>query len=310
MTLVAKLLLIDPQNDFCDTALPLRPVVGEELIDGRRTLVSESPALAVPGSHADMQRMAGFIEKAGKHLSGIVATMDAHPFVAIERTTFWQNEAGEEVAPFTQITSLSVLAGNHAPFNADRIDPVSGKRIGDRVVELLQRLESAGRFTLMAWPVHCVTGTWGAALHPAITAALNQWERARGTSVHKVHKGQYALAEHYGVFEAETPIAEVPSTQFNTALADDLRCDVLFLGGEASSHCVATSYYQLLAYRGTGADIVLLTDCMSPVPGFEAAHEQFLAKAQASGSLLMTASDAVRYLAGRVADSLLAEIRS
>lgn len=301
MSFVAKLLLIDAQNDFCDTPLAQLPVTGEEVVEGRRTLVSESPALAVPGSHEDMQRLAGFIAGNGQHLAGIVATMDAHPFVAIERTTFWRYGTGAQVAPFTQITSHSVLAGTHVPVHADRIDPISGKRLGDRVVELLQQLESAGRFPLMAWPVHCVTGTWGAALHPAISRALNEWERASGTPVHKVHKGQYELAEHYGVFEAETPIAEVASTQFNAALAEELQCDVLFVGGEASSHCVATSYYQLVRYRRSGAGIVLLTDCMSPVPGFEAAHAQLLEKASAAGSLRMTAAQAQDYLLGRVA---------
>lgn len=301
MSFVAKLLLIDAQNDFCDTPLAQLPVAGEEVIEGRRTLISEAPALAVPGSHDDMQRLAGFIAGNGKHLASIVATMDAHPFVAIERTTFWRYGNGAQVAPFTQITSQSVLAGTHVPLHADRIDPISGKRLGHRVVELLQQLESDGRFTLMAWPVHCVTGTWGAALHPAISRALNEWERASGTPVLKVHKGQYELAEHYGVFEAETPIPEVPSTQFNAALAEELQCDVLFVGGEASSHCVATSYYQLVRHRRSGVGIVLLTDCMSPVPGFEAAHAQLLEKASAAGSLLMTATQAATNLRGRAA---------
>lgn len=299
MTLSAKLLLIDPQNDFCDTPEGLRPTVGGMGGDGGAG--RESPALPVPGSFKDMERLARFIAEAGRHLEAIVATMDAHPFVAIERTTFWRDRAGQEVKPFTAISASSVEDGVYVPVGARRIDPVSGKPVLERVIELLVRLEAAGRFTLMAWPVHCVTGTWGAALHPVIVQALNEWERLSGTPVHKVQKGQYQLAEHYGVFEAETPLREVPSTQFNTGLAEELRCDLLFLGGEASSHCVAASYDQLVRYRESGAGIVVLVDCMSPVPGFEEAHAQFLVRARDAGSLLMTASDALQYLRGRVA---------
>ncbi|WP_326542217.1 cysteine hydrolase [Pseudorhodoferax sp.] len=296
MTQPAKLLLIDAQNDFCDTPENLRPVVGEAVVDGRRVPLREAPALAVAGAHADMLRMAAFIANAGPRLDHIVATLDAHPSVAIERTTFWRGADGRDVAPFTEITARSVLDGTHTPAGPDRIDPVSGQRLRDRVLELLGRLEQAGRFRLMAWPVHCVTATWGAALHPAIAQALNGWERASLTPVHKVHKGQYALAEHYGVFEAETPLAEVASTCFNHALADELRCALLFVGGEASSHCVATSYDQLVAHRGTGAGIVLLSDCMSPVAGFEAAHAAFFDRARAAGSLLMPAAQALELL--------------
>ncbi|CAN7379240.1 cysteine hydrolase [Pseudorhodoferax sp. LjRoot39] len=299
MTQPAKLLLIDAQNDFCDTPADLRPVMGEAMVDGRRVPLREAPALAVAGAHLDMLRMAGFIADAGPYLEHIVATLDAHPFVAIERTTFWRAADGSEVAPFTEITARSVLAGTYTPVGPDRIDPASGQRLLDRVVELLGRLEQAGRFRLMAWPVHCVTATWGAALHPAIAQALNAWERASHNPVHKVHKGEYALAEHYGVFEAETPLAEVASTRFNTALADELRCALLFIGGEASSHCVARSYDQLVAHRGTGAGIVLLSDCMSPVAGFEPAHAAFLDRARAAGSLLMTASEARNLLRPR-----------
>ena len=295
-SLLAKLLVIDPQNDFCDIPQNELPVIGHRSIGGLQIEVTERPALPVAGAHFDMLRLADFVKAAGERLNRIVVTLDSHPFVAIERTTFWQDAQGQEVQPFTQITASSVRQGAFSPVNSDRSEPISGKPLRAAVIDLLDRLEAAGRFTLMAWPVHCVTATWGANIHRALAEELAQWERSSSFPVRKVLKGEYPLAEHYGAFEAETPLFEVPSTRFNGDLADELRCDVLFVGGEASSHCVATSVEQLIRYRKTGEGIVLLTDCMSPVAGFEQDAKAACEQAVQAGAKLMTSSEAIAFL--------------
>ncbi|MEJ0039149.1 MAG: hypothetical protein WDO68_24350 [Gammaproteobacteria bacterium] len=73
----ATLLLIDPQNDFCDVA---------------------GAALPVPGANADMLRLSGLIARASRHLTEIVITLDSHSTVSIERTTFWEQAEGAPVA--------------------------------------------------------------------------------------------------------------------------------------------------------------------------------------------------------------------
>jgi nicotinamidase-related amidase len=113
-----------------------------------------------------------------------------------------------------------------------------------------------------------------------------------------VLKGEYPLTEHFGVFEADAPDAQVASTQFNTALAHDVthQVDVLFLAGEAGSHCVAASFDQLAVYLQSQARrprVVLLTDCMSPVPGFEAQQTALLERARAQGADTMTSAQAI-----------------
>lgn len=284
------LLVIDPQNDFCDLPDSLLPNVGGEIL---------KPALAVAGANADMERLAAFIGTAAPILTDVTVTLDSHPFVAIERPTFWRDAAGQEVAPFTQITAASVAAGTYVPVNGNRIEPISGKPLTERVIELLTRLEQAGRYTLMVWPVHCVTASWGASVHVSVDRALRSWERTAAAPVRKVHKGEYPLVEQYGVFEAETPIAEVPSTRFNGGLAASLTdgVDLLLVAGEASSHCVAASIEQLLRYRkGDGTGIVLMADCMSPVAGFEQAEKDFFARAEAAGVRLLTSEQVLDML--------------
>lgn len=277
-----QLLIIDPQNDFCDLPASWLPSVDGQAI---------APALPVAGAHDDMLGLARFIDAAGELISGITVTLDSHPYVAIERTTFWVNELGQEVAPFTEITAQDVKAGRYRPVHGDRIEPISGKPLNERVIELLTRLEQAGRYRLMAWPVHCVTGSWGANIHAAVSKAINEWEFKTAAQVRKVLKGEYALAEQYGAFEAETPIDEVPGTRFNSPLAANLTdgVDRLLVAGEASSHCVEASIEQLIKYRkGDGSNIVLLIDCMSPVTGFKEQEQDFYERAQAAGMTLAT----------------------
>ena len=66
-----QLLVIDPQNDFCDVPAawhPVDPLTGATI----------PPALPVAGAHADMQRTAAFIRDAGAALDEIIVTLDSH----------------------------------------------------------------------------------------------------------------------------------------------------------------------------------------------------------------------------------------
>jgi nicotinamidase-related amidase len=126
-----NLLIIDPQNDFCD--IP-------------------NAALPVAGAQGDLQRLAAWVRQHIAQLDGITVTLDSHASVAVERTTFWQNKSGEAVSPFTFITSADLQSGAYAP--RDRSKTLA-------VAAMLDQLAARGRPGLVVWPVHCVTGTWG-----------------------------------------------------------------------------------------------------------------------------------------------------
>ncbi len=282
------LLAIDPQNDFCDLPASWRPV-----LDGRPL----APALPVPGAHEDMGRLAGLIQALGPRLTDITVTLDSHPSIAIERPALWRDAQDREVAPFTVVTHADVQAGRYRPrFEAARVS------------SQIARLEAQGG-QLMVWPEHCVTGTWGHNIHPLVAQALAQWECAQGRVALKVRKGEYPWSEHYGVFAADTPLDDEPSTQFNLHLARRVtrQVDVLLVGGEASSHCVRASIDQLLSAMENGrippmadsARIILLSDCMSPVQGFEQAERASVERALARGAHSMTAAQALSELNAR-----------
>ena len=279
-----QLLVIDPQNDFCDVPAAWRPV-------DPLTGATVAPALPVAGAHADMQRTAAFIRAAGAALDEIVVTLDSHHQVDIAHPTFWRQANGDDVTPFTQVTAEQVRAGDYQPR-----DPAALPR----TLAYLDALEAGGRYTLMVWPVHCEIGTWGHDVHADVRAAYNLWERATLRAVRKVTKGENPWTEHYSAIQAEVPDAADEHTQMNTALLAALdTAGTLLVAGEASSHCVRATTEHIVANLPSGRPerVVLLTDCMSPVGGFEAQHQQFLDEMRARGVRLMTSDDARRRLA-------------
>ena len=283
MNLRTQLLIIDPQNDFCDlpeTWRPLDPLTGKPV----------APALPVSGAHADMQRLAGFIRQAGDALTDITVTLDSHHRVDIAHPTFWQQRDGSAVGPFTPITAQQVRDGAFRPRDAAALP---------RTLAYLDELEARGRYTLMVWPVHCEIGSWGHNIHAGVRAACNAWEERRLAAVEMVTKGENPWTEHYSAVQAEVPDAGDPDTQLNQPLIDRLdRADLLLIAGEAGSHCVKATTEHVVDHLPGGRleRVVLLTDCLSPVGGFEAQQQGFLDAMRARGVQLATSGEVLRRL--------------
>jgi nicotinamidase/pyrazinamidase len=280
-----QLLIIDPQNDFCDLPeayLPADPRSGERL----------APALPVAGAHADMQRLAALIREGAGGLTDIAVTLDSHHRLDIAHPTFWQTGEGGPVSPFTPVTAEQVRAGAYKPR-----DPAALPR----TLAYLDELETRGRYTLMVWPVHCEIGSWGHNVHSDVRAAYNAWEEQRLGIVQMIGKGSNPWTEHYSAMQAEVPDPEDPDTQLNRPLIDQLdQADLLLIAGEASSHCVRATTEHIVANLRSGktSKVILLTDCMSPVGGFEAQHDTFFADMRAKGVQLATSRDVLSQLRG------------
>lgn len=277
--MTTHLLLIDPQNDFCDLPpdwLPRSPVTGESI----------RPALPVAGAHADLQRAAQLVQRLGSQLDAITVTLDSHHRIDIAHPGFWVEMAsGSAPGPFTSITAAQVRAGAYAPRDAEQLD---------RVLAYLDALEATGRYTLMVWPVHCQMGSWGHGVHAGLQAALDAWADAAGRSVEVVTKGENPWTEHYSALQAEVPDPADEDTELNQVLLAELdRFDRVLIAGEAGSHCVRATVEHLAAHLPSRRldKLVLLTDCISPVAGFEAQQAEFLAAMQARGLQLMRSID-------------------
>ncbi|MEX8194072.1 cysteine hydrolase [Comamonas guangdongensis] len=265
-----QLLIIDPQNDFCDLPrdwLPGSPSAQPPI----------APALPVAGAHADMQRLAGWIEAQGHRLDGITITLDSHQAYDIAHPAFWQQRDGSAVQPFTQITAAQLRAGDYVARNSAE---------QPRAQAYLDQLEAQGSYTLMVWPLHCEIGSWGHGVHASVLATCRRWQERQHRAAHHVFKGMNPWTEHYSAIRAEVPDPQDPDTGLNTALLTRLReSRMLVIAGQASSHCVrATVEHIVENWDSEGfSRLVLLTDCMSPVAGFEQAEAEFLQRMRAIG---------------------------
>jgi len=283
-----ELLIIDAQNDFCDLPAAFCPT---DARTGQRLV----PALPVPGGHADMERLAGFIHAMHGQIDGITVTLDSHHRYDIAHPGYWLTAEGRPVAPFTTITAAQVRAGSFHPVLAAE---------HERTLRYLDALEAAGRYTLMCWPVHCQLGSWGHGLHAAVLAACNAWEDAQHKPVRVVDKGSFPWSEHYSALMAEVPDPADPSTALNRPLLERLdRAETLLIAGEASSHCVKATVEHLVEHLPSGrvGRLWLLTDCMSPVAGFEPQAAAFLDAMRASGVQTLTHDEAAARLRQEIA---------
>ena len=248
------LLLIDPQNDFCD-------------IPGA--------ALPVTGADADMKRLASRIHANGDDFDAITVTLDSHQRLDIAHPGFWQTASGGDVSPFTPITAAQIRSGEFRPRDASALL---------RARDYADALEAQGRYTLMVWPVHCEIGTWGHNVHAELNAALVEWQLKHQRNVEFIIKGTNPWTEHYSALQAEVPSPDDEGTQLNRALIARLdTADEIWIAGEASSHCVKSTVEHLAAHVAP-TKLKLLTDCMSPVAGFEAQAAAFIADMRERGA--------------------------
>lgn len=269
------LLIIDPQNDFCDLPDTWQPVdpAGGQL----------APSLPVPGAHEDMLRLAALVDACGVSIDAITITLDSHQRLDIGHPGFWMDDEGALPEAFTTITAKDVLTGRWSPRNM---------MARARVLDYLQALEAGGRYAHMVWPVHCEIGSWGHNVHRAVNRACSSWEDIRGEGVVRVMKGLNPWTEHYSAIRAEVPEHADDHTQVNQALLARLgESGLLLVAGEAGSHCVRATVEHLVGYLPELAPrMALVTDCMSPVSGFGDQYRTFLEQMAANGVRLVSAA--------------------
>lgn len=270
------LLIIDPQNDFCDIAEKELPIDPQSLDTGKPVPLVR-PALPVSGADDDMKRLAAFIDRVGKKLYDIHVTLDSHNPLDIAHPSWWMNAQGDSPAPFTTISAADVRGGLWKARN-----PLAQAHS----LKYVESLEANGRYMLVSWPEHCLIGSWGHNVHPAVKAALDRWARMKLELVDFVTKGSNPLTEHYSAVQAEVPDPNDPSTMLNGRLIKTLsEADMVLIAGEALSHCVANTVKDIADNFGDEniKKLVLLTDCSSAVAGFSTVGEEFVRDMTARG---------------------------
>ncbi len=252
------LLIIDPQNSFCNSG------------DANG---NNKGSLYVEGADKDMQRLSDWIVTNQKAINFIGITLDSHQPNDIAHPSFWQDKDGNYPAPFSVISTADVESGKWTA----RFDPV-------RCLAYLKALEAQGEFPHVIWPEHCLIGSEGSAIYQPLMTAITEWTRL-GKFYQVVAKGTYPFSEHFGAFQAQIPDPNRPETQLNQGLIKTLETyQNVYLAGEARSHCVANSLKQVLNEAPSLATkFVVLEDTMSNVTGFETIADPIYAQAKQMG---------------------------
>ncbi len=247
------LAIIDAQVDFCN------PTWGN---------------LYVEGAEQDTARLCEFIFNNPASISRIVASLDTHflyqPFHRFswvagpnpaQKSDGSHYSEGDHPDPFTIITLQDFHDGVWMP-----------TRMPNRMREMLEKLDEAGKKQLCIWPMHCELGTPGQALEPALMEAIHWFSGVRSDQYDLTPKGMSQSAEHYGILKAEAEFADDPSTQLNTRIINEwAKADRIYFAGQAKSHCVLETIEQVVAaFAATSPEVLqklyILKDCTSSVP--------------------------------------------
>lgn len=245
------LLIIDPQNDFCDP----------------------KGSLYVPGADQDMDRLAATILGGKLEFDGVTVTMDQHVKNHIAHAISWVDKDGAHPDPFTMISLADIRSRQWKAANPER------QQWAEYYVE---QLAKQGKYTLTIWPEHCLIGSWGACIFPLLYEALQEWQAKTGKDVDWVLKGQDRDTEHYSAVRAEVEREQRTNFKLLYGLGS---VDELYVAGEASTHCVASTVRDMVHFvAGPGGNpksnidpkrLRLLVDTMSPVPIVKELEEQF-----------------------------------
>jgi len=232
------LVIVDPQNDFCD----------------------HRGSLYVEGAFADIKRLAGHIEKNGKRYGDILISLDSHDVIAIYHPRFWTDDGANSPSPYTAITGEDFASGRWRPASDEN------QRYAEQTFAILREKEAG---PLMVWPEHCVISTWGHQISDTLREALGGWRERTGKAVRYVFKGENPYTDQFSIFEGLD--GSYPETSFNEALFARLAAaDSVTFAGEALSHCVGESVLSYMRrLEGKKQEVILLTDCTSAVAGFD-----------------------------------------
>jgi len=262
------LLAIDMQVDFCH---------------------KDIGSLYVPGAEKDIQRTIEFLFNNIDKITSCFSSLDTHIIYQIFYKTWWVKEDGSYVDAFTMITSEDIKNGKYRAL----IDPVWS-------LDYVKKLEDQTQKPLMVWPFHTMLGTVGHIMDPSLYEAFYFHAAARKHQLTLLSKGIIPQTEMYGILSPEVQVPKHPMGGFNTSFLKLMTGhDILFIVGQAKSHCVLETIRQIHDYFQNDLSVLekvyILEDCMSSVQhpdvDFEAIAQTEFAKFKKSGMNIIKSTD-------------------
>jgi len=234
-------------------------------------------------------------------------TMDSHVPFQVFSGCAHLNKDGNHPAAHT-IIPADVYRSDYRP------NPAMAAQIGTDPVWLqkqfyyyCEQLDKTGKYQLYIWPYHCLIGSPGHRLAGLMEEARLFHAFARGADNTPEIKGGNPLTEHYSIFAPEVMTTwdgrQIPGAQKNARLLKLLLSgNLVFLMGEAASHCFKTSTQDILTEilavdPALAGKIVILRDCTTSVvvPGvvdFTDDAERAIQNFQDAGMHVVDSTDA------------------
>ena len=262
------------------------------LVDAQVDFIHPDGALSVPGAVEDARRTAEWIYRHVGEITAIAASLDSHVPAQIFYPTWWVNEAGDHPGPFTSITNQQVNQGVWRPIYQPEWSAM-----------YVERLQEETKKELMIWPYHTMIGAPGHSLTPALYEAVVYHAAARQADPRFVTKGNLPQTEFYSLLEPEVKVPDDPRGQLNQDFLHELLgYDLIYLAGQAKSHCVLETVTSFMRYLGDDPEAIgklrLLEDCTSSVQhlqiDFEVIANQTYAGFREHGLQLVQSTDPIR----------------
>jgi len=250
------LLAVDLQNTFCIPDFEL-------FVAGR----------SGRGAVEDNRRLCEFIYRNLPTITQIFPSLDTHHAMQLFHAIWLVDEHGNHPAPYTLVSAEEVKGGRW------RMNPAVAEALGidfdyaqRHLAHYTRTLAEGGKYNLTIWPYHAMLGSIGHALVSAVEEAIFFHSIARHSQPEFQVKGNNPLTEHYSMLGPE--VSEGPdgdrlggkNIEFIEKL---LTFDVVVVGGQAKSHCMAWTIDDLLEEEAAGERLAertyLLEDCTSAV---------------------------------------------
>lgn len=222
------------------------------IIDAQITFCTPGYELVVQGAVGDNQRLAEFIYRNVGSITKIIPTLDTHTTMQIFHPIFLVDAQGNPAPSMTMVTVQDVANGKW------RVNPAVASALADGDWNALQNhlkhyvaeLEADGKFGLTIWPYHAELGSVGHALVPTIQEAIFFHGIARSSQADYQIKGGNPYTENYSIVgpEVTTTVGGIPiATRNDEFVKVLLDYDIVYIAGQAKSHCVAWTIADILS---------------------------------------------------------------
>lgn len=240
-------------------------------IDNQYCFMENIGTLGVPGSIGDVKRTIKWLYNNGAKVTRVMASADDHTMQQIFFSCWWRDRDGNNAETNTVITHNDVANGIWIP-NYDKLIPDENNpgAMISYCQEYVRHLEEGGSQELRIWPYHATQGTFDSNIEAQFAAMVYYHSRCRQNDPFIARKGSDPWTEMYSLIKPEWSM----DGYTNQPVLDEFaKYDIIVFTGEAASHCagltVRHTAEHFAAAVGVKPRLVVLRDCMSPIPGFE-----------------------------------------